>query len=89
MSQSASNAFDEAWHALNDPLRTEAEVNRALRKLAVELGTTRPEKGTLLAIRSVIDKLMRPEAFSRDQDAWELHGAKPRSYKIWKQRLAI
>jgi hypothetical protein len=87
MSQSAINAFDEARYALKDTLRSEVEVNRALHKLAVELGTTRPEKGTFLAIRSVIDKLERPEAFSRDQDAWELHGAKPRNFKIWKQRI--
>lgn len=87
MSQSALNAFEEARCALKDPLRSEAEVNQALGKLAAELGTTRPERGTLVAIRSVIDKLERPEAFPRDQDAWEMHGAKPRSFKTWKQRI--
>jgi hypothetical protein len=87
MSLSAIHAFDEARYALKDPLRSEAEVILALRKLAAELGTTRPEQGTYRAIRSVIDKFERPEAFSRDQDAWELHGAKPRNFKKWKKRI--
>jgi hypothetical protein len=85
--QAALNALEDARCALKDPLRSEAEVNQALAKLAAELGTTRPEKGTLVAIRSVIDKLERPEVFPRDQDAWEMHGAKPRSFKTWKQRI--
>jgi hypothetical protein len=89
MSQEALQAFEEARYALKDPSRSEAEQNQALCKLAAELGTTRPERGTLIAMRSVIDKIERPEAFPRDQDAWEMHGARPRSYKTWKQRINL
>jgi len=87
MSATAIESLEIARFALKDPMFSEAEVNVALGNLAGELGTTRPERGTLVAMRAVIDKLERPEVFPRDQDAWEMHGAKPRSFKTWKQRI--
>ncbi|EOD28773.1 hypothetical protein EMIHUDRAFT_234608 [Emiliania huxleyi CCMP1516] len=85
--QAALAALDTARESLRSSEYSEADQRTALCWLANELGTTRPERGTLAAIRAVLEKLDRPDVFRRDQDAWEAHGAKPRSFKSWKSKI--
>ena len=62
-------------------------IDAAVRNLSVALGTPRPEVGTFRAIRAVLFKLEHAENYSRDQDAWEAHGASRASFVKWKQRI--
>ena len=64
-----------------------ADVSDKLRLLAQSLGVTRPELSTLHALHAVLDKIEHPGKYRRDQDAWEAHGAKERSYRSWKKHI--
>jgi len=65
--QAALAALDTARESLRSSEYSEADQRTALCWLANELGTTRPERGTLAAIRAVLEKLDRPDVFRRDQ----------------------
>lgn len=50
------------------------------RDLARQLGFPRAEASTFRAIFAVVKR----SAYSSDKEAWEAHGAKPRTYQQWK-----
>ena len=58
-----------------------------VRRLGEALGGTHLEGGSERAILACLDQLEHPEAFSRDQDAWEKHGARRSAFKSWKRRI--
>jgi len=79
-------ALDRARAAVRS--RSDASAcDAAMHDLAIALGTTRPETGTVRAIRAVVDKLEHPDAYPRDEDVYAAHGAKGRTFTLWKARF--
>lgn len=79
-------ALDAAREAVRGHLPIGEIVSR-VRELASRFGTSRPEQGTVRAIRAVLGKLEFPEQYGTDRDAWEAHHARERNFKRWKKAI--
>ena len=60
----------------------------ALVTLARALGCAQPQGQTLLAIIAVLDIVEHPAKFRSDRDAYDAHGAKKTTFKLWKGRIS-
>ena len=68
-------------------IRNGETSSETLRDLAQAFGATHPKAGTLRAIQAVLDQIENPSDFTRDQDAYEKHGATKATFCRWKQKL--
>ena len=57
------------------------------RQLGFALGSSRLQSRSETSIIAVLDQLVNPTKFQRDQDAWESHGATRSNFKKWKRRI--
>ena len=62
----------------------EKAIETALTTLAMSLGASRIETGTIKALRAVVLQRMRPMP---DRAAWEACGASKSNFMKWKARL--
>ena len=67
-------------------MHTDAEICQVVRTLAVALGASRPEAGTIKALRAVVMLLERPEMLSEEQ-ACTSTGASFSNFKRWRKRV--
>ena len=81
-----SRALEAALCALRASAN-EPDVLLLVRKLGEALGGKHLEASSDRAILACLDQLEHPEEFSRDQNAWEKHGAKRSAFKSWKRRI--
>ena len=80
----------EALEAALQAVRTEADEPVTLERVErlARLCSSHPEASSMKALRAVLDHRVHRELFSREQDAWEKHGAKRSSFKEWKRHVA-
>ena len=66
-------------------MHTDAETCQVVRTLAVALGASRPEAGTIKALRAVVMLLERPEM--SEEEAYTSTGASMSNFKRWRKRV--
>ena len=66
-------------------MHTDAETSQVVRTLAVALGASRPEAGTIKALRAVVMLLERPEM--SEEEAYTSTGASMSNFKRWRKRV--
>jgi len=67
--------------------QTDTQVYKVVRTLAVALGATRAETGTIKALHVVLMQLVRPEM--GDTDAYTSTGASRSNFTKWKRRVLV
>ena len=66
-------------------MHTDAEICQVVRTLAVALGASRPEAGTIKALRAVVMLLERPEM--SEEEVYTSTGASMSNFKRWRKRV--
>eukprot|EP00964_Phaeocystis_antarctica_P042994 scaffold24650_cov82-Phaeocystis_antarctica.AAC.2 len=66
-------------------MHTDAETSQVVRTLAVALGASRPEAGTIKALRAVVMLLEQPEM--SEEEAYTSTGASMSNFKRWRKRV--
>ena len=81
---------EEALDAALQAVRTKSDEPVILERVErlARLYSSHPEASSMKALRAVLDQRVHRELFSRDEDAWEKHGAKRTSFKEWKRHVA-
>ena len=67
--------------------QTDTQVYKVVRTLAVALGATRAETGTIKALHAVLMQLVRPEM--GDTEAYTSTGASRSNFTKWKRRVLV
>ena len=65
--------------------RTEVEIHRIVRALAIALGASRTEQGTIRALHAVLIQMGRPGM--SEKEAYNATGAKKDNFKNWQKRV--
>ena len=65
--------------------RTEVEIHQIVRALAIALGASRTEHGTIRALHAVLIQMGRPGM--SEKEAYNATGAKKANFKHWKKRV--
>ena len=87
--QGSMTSGQQALHAARQCMQssdTEAEICQVICTLAIALGASRPEAGTIKALRAVLMLLERPEMLSEEQ-ACTSTGASFSNFKRWRKRV--
>ena len=65
--------------------RTEVEIHQIVRALAIALGASRTENGTIRALHAVLIQMGRPGM--SEEEAYRATGASMSNFKKWSKRV--
>ena len=82
---SPATALAAARDALSSDVPVEEDVRTALSDLARALGAKRSEKGTITALRAIVEQQVRPG--KTDKMCYQRTGASKSNFMKWKRRV--
>ena len=86
LSPSVATALAAARSALSPDTPVEDDVRTALSDLARALGAKRSEKGTITALRAIVEQQIRPGP-ATDKMCYQRTGASKSNFMKWKRRV--